>query len=218
MKKALLFLPFLILAGCAAREVKLSRNPQDTLTAALEAPAAIKEEPVFNGLIDDFEENLSYWHIHGVPASFSRRGEKSGTVGHLGFKLGYSPEEFEGDIAFLRYARRMNFRSYRGIRFMARGSPEILFKIRIREREERLAGQVTDEVWFKPFRAGEEWGEYRIPFGEMQVEEYYEQDYISDNIQVFTNIAMVEISAQNRSRTEAVSGELFLDDIRLYQD
>ena len=110
----------------------------------------------------------------------------------------------------------MNFKNYSGIKFIAKGKHNILYKIKIYEKEDYYKGRDVKEVWYKPFRVYGQWKEFKISFKEMVIEEYWEQEYISDNIQAFTNIAGVSITAQNLSSKEPVKGRIFLDNIELY--
>ncbi|MDD5066915.1 MAG: carbohydrate binding domain-containing protein [bacterium] len=221
MKLLKLIFCILFLAGCHSNEAGIIKNDVQTVK---KEPLPLKtmfipERPaVFNGLIEDFEQNLFYWDsapgINGQELTLDREAQNS--IGVFRFQAVYSADEYSDRIIIFQYKRKMDFSRFRGIRFLARGTPEIQFKIRIYEKENYLKDTFSDEIWYKIFKVKKDWIEHRIPFYDLQVEEYYEQDYISDTKQVFTNIAGIGISARNFSRTETIPGELYLDNISLY--
>ncbi len=111
----------------------------------------------------------------------------------------------------------MNFKNYKGIKFLAKSDiRDIIFKIKIHEEEEYFNPNRTEEIWYTRFKVKPSWSEYKISFRDMDVEEYYEQNYMSDNKQNFTNISGIEISVQNFAKTDTIVGELYLDNITLY--
>ena len=171
----------------------------------------------FNGVIEDFEKSLKYWQYtsknNGI---FNKIPLHSGNIGEFEFNAPYSREEFHPHINYIMYMRKMDFSKYNGIKFIAKGAPTILYKIKIMEKEVFYSGYDVKEVWYKIFRVNNAWKKYRIFFKDMQVEEYYEQDYVSDNIQVFTNVIGISITAQNMSTRGLIKGEIYIDDIELF--
>jgi len=172
----------------------------------------------FTGIIDDFEDGLKYWVWSSRNNTSFKRITENGKnhIGEFSFKAIYSPEEFHSQINIVLYKRKMDFSSFKGIRFFAKGTGKVLFKIKILEKEDYYKEKNVNEIWYKIFKVDNTWKEYVLLFKEMQVEEYYEQDYISDNLQVFTNIVGICFTAQNMSTTEAIDGKLYIDDIELF--
>ncbi len=171
----------------------------------------------FNGVIEDFEKSLKYWQYTGKNNGiFNKIPLHSGNIGKFEFNAPYSREEYHPHINLTMYRRKMDFSKYKGIKFIAKGAPTILYKIKILEREVFYSGYDVKEVWYKIFRINNAWKKYRIFFKDMQVEEYYEQDYVSDNIQVFTNVIGINITAQNMSTRGLIKGIIYIDDIELF--
>jgi len=174
-------------------------------------------ENEFDGVIENFEKNLQYWSMDYSTGSFLNKVNISNyNIGEFKFKAIYCSEEYHPDISIIRYRRKMDFSPYKGIRFIARGTRSALYKIKIYEREEYFRDFDVDEIWYRKFRVNNEWNEFRILFKDMEVEEYWEQDYVSDNLQVFTNITGIAITAQNMASTKPIRGTLYIDNIELY--
>lgn len=92
----------------------------------------------------------------------------------------------------------------------------VFYKLKIFEKEHYYNSKQGQEVWYKIFYVYNKWKEYKILFNEMHVKEYWEQDYISDNQQIFTNITGICITVQNRYKNKTINGTLYVDDIELY--
>lgn len=169
----------------------------------------------FNGIIDDFENNLVFWKENNAKIITQR--ENNNHICIFKFKAAFSPELSEDSISSIRYNRKMNFQRYKGIKFSAKSDySDILFKMRVYEKENYFKNKRTNEIWYKSFKVTPAWLEYRVSFKDMRVEEYYEQDYISDGIQIFSEILGIEISAHNLAKNDTIDGELYLDNIMLY--
>ncbi len=185
---------------------------------------APKEKP-FNGIIEDFENDLRYWSTKAeVPnlASLLIKpqkidNKKINNIGILKFKVGFSREYYSPKFPVFIYLRKMNFSKYNGVQFSAKGTSDVVYKFKILEVENYESDRNIKEIWFSEFRVSDNWQEFRLPFSRMEVEEYWEQDYVSDNRQIFTNIAGIEISVQNNSIPSFINGTLYIDNIKLYK-
>ncbi len=189
--------------------------------AEIKQPAPKKIQPeVFNGIIDNFEK-FSLWQKKNLDNNFItlrviKDLEKvSNHIGEIDYRIGYSTEEYKSYVLLELY-KKMNFSKYNGVMFTAKGTDNVKFRFKIYEVEEYLPGEKIKEIWYRDFRVSDKWEEYKLPFSSLRVEEYWEQDYVSDNIQVFTNIAGVAITAFNSKTPEFVEGTLYIDNIKLY--
>ncbi len=172
---------------------------------------------LFDGIIDDFEATLSYWHYDKkLDNNFNRKFIDNLNIGKFIFIAKFSQEEFHPYINEIIYKRKMNFSKYHGVIFYAKGDSRILYKLKILEMEDHFNNQNGYEIWYKVFAVDNQWREFRIDFNDMRVEEYWEQNYISDNIRVFTNIMGISFTAQNISYPKNISGNLYIDNIELY--
>ena len=210
MKKIKLLFILLIIINCQSQETHIVKktiiNNQDN---------SIHDK--FNGIIEDFEENLKYWTYNQKNnTALTKVLLNNINVGKFIFNAPYSQEEYHTHINYIFYKRKMDFSKYRGIKFTAKGNSIIRYKIKIFEKEDYYEGQDAKEIWYKIFEVHENWEEYMIFFNEMQVEEYWEQDYVSDNAQVFTSIVGISITAQNISTRNPVKGALYIDNIELF--
>lgn len=233
MKRILIFLIVLLIISCDSTTRQLVKKTvikkNNNIIYEKKKENVINENKIaldrnneildkFNGVIEDFEKNLHYWtYSKTQPASLNRISMDNGaSIGQFVFEAPYCKEEYHPNINHIFYSRKMDFNKYKGIRFMAKGEGAALYKIKILEKEEYYPGKNVNEVWYKVFRVNGDWQEYKILFKEMQVEEYWEQNYISDNIQVFTNVIGISITAQNMSIRDNIKGVLFIDNIELY--
>ena len=219
MKKTKLLFIILIILNCKSQETRfitktLINNEGNPICEKLEKLEKFDE---FNGIIENFEKKLEYWSYNHKNNTFLEKTVFSNiNVGKFIFSAPYSHEEFHPNINYIFYNRKMDFSKYKGIRFIAKGGNSILYKIKIFEKEDYYKGEKVNETWYKTFEVQGNWKEYKILFNEMQVEEYWEQDYISDNIQIFTNIVGISITAQNISSRNDIKGTLYIDNIELY--
>ncbi len=170
-------------------------------------------------LIDNFEGDILLWEIKtngeaGGKINIINDGNENKVV-HLIYKINYSSDNYSPHAVTIIYTRKMNFSNYKGIKFYASGTPTVSYKLKVFEIE-NYWNENRKEIWCKSFKVSQKWKVYRIPFNQMEVEEYYEQDYVSDNIQTFTNISGIAFSVQNNFLPQTVSGELYLDNIELY--
>jgi len=173
-------------------------------------------EPQFNGIIEDFEKGLQYWEFSkNVETVLTRITVDDQNIGQLNFNARFSLEEYNPYIHTMMYRRKMDFRKYKGVKFSAKGDSDILYKFKIFEKEHYYR-KSCNEVWYRVFKVKEEWQEFKISFSDMIVEEYWEQDYISDNLQIFTNIVGIGITAQNRTINKEIKGIFYIDNIVLY--
>lgn len=169
-------------------------------------------------LIDNFEGALSLWRIKlsgEATGNLSIIETNNNKIGHLTYKVGYSDEEYSPHSVTMIYTRKMDFTKYSGIKFSAYGTPTVVFKLKMFEIEDYY-GKEKKEIWYKSFKVTQKWKVYRIPFNQMEVEEFFEQDYVSDNIQSLSNIIGIAFSVQNNFISEPVEGELYIDNIELY--
>ncbi len=203
--------------GCAAeKKIVLNQEPKKIIQKKIKLD-------VFNGIIEDFEHGLNYWSKKSIEKNFiTLYATDSGIlnkvknkIGVINYTIGYSTDYYK-TYAILEYYKKMNFSKYKGIQFIARGNEDVNFRFKIYEMEEYKPGENIKEVWYYDFKADNNWAEYKLPFSRMQVEEYWEQNYVSDNQQIFTNIAGIAISVKNSHTPGYITGNLYIDDIKLY--
>lgn len=216
-RNLLLFIVIIIAYNCntVKRNITVKLPSQEEKTVILKKPVIIIPDIP---LIDNFEGTLSLWRIKingDATGNLSIIETNKNKIGHLTYRVRYSDEEYSPHNVTIIYTRRMDFSKYSGIRFYAYGTPTVTFKLKIYEIE-NYYGSEKREIWYKSFKVTQEWKVYRIPFNQMKVEEFFEQDYVSDNIQSLSNIIGIAFSVQNNFISEPVNGDLYIDNIELY--
>lgn len=208
-----IILVFFFFLSCQTEKkiCSINNTPENQIT---------KKVPIirtFNGVIEDFESQLDFWNSYfESKAVFKKITMEDMNVGIFEFDAPYSLEEYHQFIPAIIYKRKMDFTPYQGVKFLAKGQSDIMFKFKIFEKENYYDDKRGREVWFKEFYVQSKWQEYRIDFNEMNVEEFWEQNYISDNFQMFTNIIGICITAQNTQKKGTIRGQLYIDNIMLY--
>ncbi len=227
-KKKVFFIALLVIIyiGCELknnRVVKRTTRKIKKRKTVAKKPVVRKIKPAvvsidkFNGVIEDFEKDLKYWHYsRRNDTSLKKLPVNSQNIGIFEFNAPYSAEEFHSHINYIVYRRKMDFSPFKGIKFKAKGHVAGFYKIKILEKEDFYPGHNVQEVWYERFRVNNTWQNYKILFSSMGVEEYYEQNYVSDNVQTFANIIGVCITAQNISIKGSIKGKIFVDDIKLF--
>ena len=88
----------------------------------------------FDGIIEDFEHDLICWS-NTQGASLVKNQENTRNIGLFKYLVPYSGEEYGAHVRLIVHRRKMNFSKYSGIKFLAKGTPGIMYKIKIFERE-----------------------------------------------------------------------------------
>lgn len=211
MKNLLLIVSLLFIVSCQTNKV-ISTISKPILQ---EDNTTFSDNQSFNGIIEDFKHDLKYWNF-ASEMSLTKIKDGDKPIGVFQCSLPYSIEEYGNHVKQIRYFRTMNFSKFYGIKLVAKGTPGVIYKVKIYKPENYYPGHNTEEIWYAKFQVRTNWEEYKILFKEMEVEEFYEQDYISNNEQNFTNISGIGISAQNNREPTNFKGELYLEKIELF--
>lgn len=168
-------------------------------------------------MIDDFESDL-FWELECKGESqgwLDIIGDNHNKFANLIYAIQYSKEKVSPHQVNMVLRRKMDLSQYKGIKFSARGTPRFILKIKLYEKENYYKEE-KKEIWYKMFTVSPEWKDYQIAFDQMEVTEYYEQDYVSNDLQELTNVSGIGFSVQNNIVTQNVKGEFCIDNVQLY--
>jgi len=221
MKKLSLILILLFFYRCSGTDKEIVKIGEIKKVSQLKSVKKI--EPLLNRnrlpLIDNFESDDNHWGliIAGESRAFFNivSDKPNNKAAYLNYEIKFSDEEYSPNRVSLVYNHKMNFKSYNGISFTAKGDSKFIYKVKVFEVENYYMGN-KKEVWYKTFKVTPEFKLYKINFNEMKVEEFFEQDYVSDNIQTFTNISGIGFTIQNGFSADMDKGNLYIDNILLF--
>ncbi|GEM_PF-3165005 len=185
--------------------------------------------PHIERLIDDFDRIRDNWETTFSAGSSSHFGLISVVPGNTinptktaaGFKfLIINSKKLHGQNAYagIILRKEFDFSEYSGLQFLIRGTVQKKARVQIYERS-LCNGQPVHEVWYRDFTITPEWQKISVNFDDMDVVEYWEQDYVSDNKQNFRSIDAISFGVENNftiNHQDTISGNIELDEIWLY--
>lgn len=170
-------------------------------------------------VIENFENSIDLWRLVIGKDSYGRLEKEfisNNNVGVLFYSVPFSDEEFSPYFVGILYEKSFDLSKFKGLKFYASSdNQDITVKLKIFEIE-YFANEPKKEIWYKKIKLSNQWQLYRIDFNTLSVEEFYEQDYVSDNIQNFQNVSGIAIFVQNNKKSESISGKLYIDNIEVY--
>jgi len=171
-------------------------------------------------LIDNFENPFPFWKLvvgENSDGKFLIESQENNRIGVLYYKVPFSNEEFPPYYVGILYEREFNFTNFKGIMFYAYSdNQDINLKLKLYE-SEIFNNENKIEIWYKKIKLNSKLELYKINFNEFIVEEFYEQNYVSDNIMNLEKIIGVGIFIENNNRyNDLLSGKLYIDDIKLF--
>jgi len=215
MRKIISRILFLLILIFFLTQCTTSRQERIDIKKSVEPVYRTKFPP----LIEDFEEPSNYWlpvekGLAGIDITMIEFQNNKICV--LTFSnIRYCRYEYPSDFAGIQLNKSFDFSPFRGITFTAKGTPCFDYKIKIFEKELSSSG-LRYEIWFKKFKIKPYWQTYSFNFNELISEEYFEQDYMGDEIFNPTNIGGIGIFIQNNSTGSLDYGKLYIDNIMVF--
>jgi hypothetical protein len=201
------------------------QSPDERRKLALQTALPVIEEPVFNlpeYIIDDFEHGLKKWKVLTSSAIKAEIDEMysiqtNNTVVRVTYVMPSQRQiRLNPDSLMVKVRKDARFEKYKGIRFMARATPSINLSVILIETNQVRKDIVATELWCKKVLLTSSWQQFRVDFKQLKHEEYYEQNYMGDDIQDLTSIKQVGFRIDNAVPLESKTGSFFLDDIYIY--
>jgi hypothetical protein len=201
------------------------QSPDEHKKMALQTALPVIEEPVFNlpeYIIDDFEHGLKKWKVLSSSVLKSDIDEMvsiqtNNTVVRISYVMPSQRQiRLNPDTLLVKIRKDARFERYKGIRFMARAVPTVNMSVILIETNQVRKDLIGTEIWGKRVLLTPSWQQFRIDFKQLKHDEYYEQNYMGDDIQDLTSIRQVGFRIDNAIPLESKSGCFYLDDIYLY--
>jgi len=173
-------------------------------------------------IIDTFENGIDKWQQSASYLSKLSLIETAGrTETSHGLSIRYklkSTRSFtvEPDKISISISKKHSFTKYKGLTFFAKAQGNLKMKLSVYEQNEWANGLKPVEIWSKIIKLTPNWKKYKVYFSKLQSEEYYEQDFVGDQILDLSRTQKIGVSLDNSEPLDSASGIIFLDDIYLF--
>lgn len=173
-------------------------------------------------IIDTFEKGIDKWKQSATYLSKLSLAETKGrTETSHGLAVRYqlkSARAFtvDSDKISIAILKKHSFTKYKGLTFFAKGQGNLKMKLSLYEQNEWANGLNPVEIWSKMIKLTPHWKKYKVYFSNLKSEEYYEQDFVGDQILDLSHTQKIGVSIDNSKPLDSASGTIFLDDIYLF--
>jgi len=228
MKKVIIFLVILTgLLSCSTTkhdiivQPPVSKVEKTILKVKLVEPKKSVQIDDFK-IIDTFEKGIDKWQQSASYLSKLSLVETTGrTETSHGLSVRYTLKSTRSftvspDKILISILKKHSFTQYKGLTFFAKGQGNLKMKLSVYEQNEWANGLKPVEIWSKMIKLTTNWKKYKVYFSKLQSEEYYEQDFVGDQILDLSRTQKIGVSLDNSEPLDSASGIIFLDDIYLF--